>query len=738
MLALPMRKTLLLTLLALTPLVASPQSPIPPRAEEMAQDLRTVASFYPRLEGSAGERKAIAFITERLTARRIAFRSFDFGESDFQHSFSTCLRVDIPGTRKDTLVVAVPLDNPPGAGPGEDGSPGIILALALLEGLRDSTPPLSVTVLFLGAEFGATADYPMGSTLFLRDFRPEYRTAVLYLNLRAVPQRLVVRGGGTGIVSPYWLMERTLGALGRARLPSVLRAGEYQVFRMGLAGERTIIEPYLQAGYPSVSLEGEYPAGGPADPEAWLFSAYLFFTEFLHASTEGIPESWDRHYLLFPVGDGSLIVPEMTYVIILVAGLAGALLYSLAFRRGLRKYLRTLLRNSLSIAPIYALPFLFLLAGTLAVEAVLRLRAFPALWSYTPLAFLALKLAVPLLLFAASYPLIRRLPFSRNGSFYSAASLFFLIADILVVAAFNVSFTPSFVWALAFVLLATLVPNRWAKLALFLPSAFLGVNALLEIFLMPALPFCRVILLSRVRGNLLEAGFVLPFILFAVRLGLLFRGRGVLKRRGRTVLAVVLFAAGAAVSAGWLMRFTPFGPGRPQPLVVTQSIDGDSGENGITFDSPAPVGDLTVTEGGRAIVLRRAGTAGSLALAAAEVPIRLTASSEEVLNKRNVVLSISTGTSPRVMEARLTSAEDFILLDSSFPAIRESGREYRLLIGAFPPDPLPVQLTLPVGMSFTFTLTVESDAPLIGVEVGAGSARLQTRVRMVKSILLRT
>ena len=60
-----------------------------------------------------------------------------------------------------------------------------------------------------------------------------------------------------GIVSPYWLMNRTVDALRAAAIPYQLRGNESQVFRISFASEKTIIEPYLKAGYPSVELEGQ-------------------------------------------------------------------------------------------------------------------------------------------------------------------------------------------------------------------------------------------------------------------------------------------------------------------------------------------------------------------------------------------------------------------------------------------------------------------------------------------------
>ena len=100
---------------------------------------------------------------------------------------------------RDTLILAVALNHPPETSNTLEGSINIALALSILEQLKTSKPPISVKVLFLGAEFGDDPDYPMGSKLFLRDFYPEHHVMVLYLNLKTIPKRLYIRAGGRGI-----------------------------------------------------------------------------------------------------------------------------------------------------------------------------------------------------------------------------------------------------------------------------------------------------------------------------------------------------------------------------------------------------------------------------------------------------------------------------------------------------------------------------------------------------------
>ncbi len=734
-----MRILALLTLLAVLPVPAGGTSPL-----AVADTLPEVARLSPRPEGSTAEKDLLALITERLLAIGVTPTPFDFSSADFAHSFSSCLRVDLPGASRDTLILAVPLDTPAGALAGADGSVNVALALDLISRTHGTTPPLSLTVLFLGAELGDAPEYPLGSTLFLRDFRPDYRAAVLYLDLRDGSSPVVLKTGGRGIVSPSWLVERCVQALRDAGIPFVLSGEEAQLSRMGATDERTLIEPYLDAGYPAIGLQSASAVPPTGGSEAGPGEALTRFLErFVAAGSAGVPEGWDRHYLLLQVGGMSLVLGEQAYVTILLAVLAGAFLYALLFVGRLRKYLRTLARNSLVLLPLALLSFLFLAAGTYALQAILLVRGFPRAWTYDPLAFLGLKTCVALFLYALLYNVFRRFPVPRNGSFYSAAALLFLLVDIVVVAAFNVSFTWYFLWAFVFVFFSALVPNRWAKALLFLPAPFWGLRGILVVFSAPELPFCRFLLLSPLWGNLLVAGACLPFVLVVLRLGMIFPGHGILRRRRRElVLAALLLAAGAALAVR-LLTFSPFSPVEPQPVAATQTIEvnteGATTSTTLTLESPAPLGPLEVTDPAGSVAVPARSTAASLSLPKAPSPIGFLVDSRPVLQQRNVTLRLSMPASPQVLSATLTSDDDFILIDSSFPPVRESPREYRLLIGAFPPNPVTLELSLPTGGVYLLTLTLEFDEPLIGVSVASRpDVRVTTLVRVVQRLEVRT
>jgi hypothetical protein len=113
--------------------------------------------------------------------------------------------------------------------------------------------------------------------------------------------------------------------------------------------------------------------------------------------------------------------------------------------------------------------------------------------------------------------------------------------------------------------------------------------------------------------------------------------------------------------------------------------------------------------------------------------------SRQFLQQRNITLRLSMPRSPRSLAVSLTSDDDFILIDSSFPSVRESPREYRLLVGAFAPNPVPLELSLPTGGVFLLTLTMEFDEPLIGISLSARPDLVVTpRVRVVQRLEIRT
>ncbi|MBN1837159.1 MAG: hypothetical protein JW820_14985 [Spirochaetales bacterium] len=733
------------------------QSPLPPDARGILADRDRIRALHPRIEGSASELQLLELVEARLADLRVPYSRFGFRESDLTHSFSTCLEANLPGLLPDTLVLVAPLNHPPEASPEQDGSINTALALAILERYSREPPPLSLKVLFLGAEYGGDPildspeaeaaesdageedDYPKGSRLFLRDFYPEHRAMVLYLNLERIPSRLQLRAGGRGIESPYWLIDRLTTSLNATDIFFLVRGNENQIFRVGLTSERTIIEPYLDAGYPAASLEGEYAALSPLEQENWVFAFNLFFASFLEGFRDGIPETWDHHYLFFQARGFYLSISEKTYVIILIAVLAGILLYGLIFTRRLRKYLRVLLRSFWALPTMLAFIFVLLFLASWAIEAVLALRNMPSLWEELPLLFLAFKITLPLLVLFILLNFLHRLPIPRRGSFYSAAALLFLLVDIIVLAIINISFTYYFLWAFAFALLFSAASNRVLKVLLFLAAPYWIVKTVFELFTLPRLEFCQVLLLSKVSGNLLIAVVLLPFVLMFIRLRLIFPPLHIVTDRARRNATAALFVVVTGGLLSVFFLYSPYAGGRPQPVTAHYRIDADSGENRLDLSSPAPLGSVRVRNAQESTVVSTQARRIEIPLPATEELLETRTSSVGFLDRKNVSLTLLPAGRPYRVYLRISSADEFTLFDANFPYLRgPAGTQYEILIGANPPVPLPVELTVPRDRDFRVEIRMDYLTPPTAYAVSGENIDVRSRLTYRRVLAVRT
>jgi hypothetical protein len=715
------------------------QSDLPPDSRAILDDYETIRAMYPRLEGSDGERQLLKFIEQRLEFLRIPYSRLDFSESDKNHSFSSCLVADVRGAREDTLILAVPINHTPEIQNEFDGSINVALALGIIEHISRRIPPISVKILFLGAEYGQTADYPMGSRLFLRDFFPDYRVMCLYLNFKRIPSRLYLRGGARGIEAPYWLLDRSTNALEETDLFFLIRGNENQIFRIGLTSERTIIEPYLLADYPAVSFEGEYAPLEPLQRENWVFSFNLFMTEFLRAFSSGIPETWDRHYLFFQARGFYFSISEKMYLIILLVVLGGILIYGLVFTRRLRKYLRILAHNIWALPLFFLFIFSLLFLSTWLIEGILRARNMISLWEELPLLFLLFKLAVPLAMLFILLSVVKRLPIPRRGSFYSAGALLFLLLDIVVLAVINISFTYYFLWAFAFALLFSAVAYRPLKVLLFLVAPYWIVKTVVELFTLPRLEFCRILLLSKIGGNLLLTVILIPFILMFIRLKFIFPPARITSDKLRSRLTAGVFAL---ILAGLLTTFfvySPYREQRPQPINAVYVVDQVRDDHYLELSSPAPLRNVSALEGSSTISIDTRSRLYRLPLVDQGEYLDTRISSVGFLDRKNVSLSLDPWSEPYRVSLNLSSDEEFVLFDANFPYTRTpGGKKYTILIGVNPPLPLKVELTVPRNRTFTVEVTLEYLRPPEGYSLTGEYVSFSNRLRFRKNLELKT
>lgn len=737
-------------LLALTQTLDAQQSP---RSADVARDaafekdVEYLSALTPRAPGSTAELHAAEYIQRRLSAMGLSPQLRFLNDL-----LSATVEAVVPGALPDSLLVVVPLA-PPAPSPGDSSAawrrlveptvsgiaPAVALGFARNLAGASQPPPITVRFLFLGAEHGA-AD--AGSRRFLQEFQPAAPVAVLYLDLDGIPSHLVPYAGGAGIESPPWLIHRVVTALQAAGAPLQLTpANTIHLVRLGLT-PRSLLAPFHQAGLPGLRLAGQYRPFDDSERLLWPDRMQDFLALLLASFADGVPDDWGRHYLLFNRPRFPLIVTEPDYMLALILVLGLAITYLFAVSSRLRFFLAPLWRNLWRIPLLAAVTFAAISAGTVAVKLLPVLRGTPTLWQEAPLLFMAMKVAVALLTAALLryvagarwFPQPRRQPVAR---FDWAAAVVLLFALCAGAAAFNIALAFPLVWALLCALLATTSDNPWIRLFWILPAPLWIVAPVRGLLTLPALPFVELVLFASPVVDLLAAAAVLPF-------WLLWRGavRG-LRRNGRrrpghgrrvalhawtATLAVAVAAAGAH---GLTMNL--YGEGK-QPLAATASIDLDTGRSNLHLSSPGPIGAVTVNMAGDERTVATREHMFTVPMATATGLMTFTERSETYRDRHSVTLDLAPLGQPRELRLTLESDDAFALLGASHRFWKLDQGRYRLLVGPGPPNPLPVQLTVPRDLKLVLRFDWVYDQPPVPLTVQGEDRMVVTSARVTGSI----
>ena len=723
----------------------------------LARDAETITALGARVDGSAAESATVDYLIGELAELGLTPRRHTFSEADFAHSFSSIVDVTIAGVRPDVLVVAVPLAAARAAGFGSstaletDATPaGLALALAFARdvALAERPPPVSVRFVFLGAERGDPVHgYPLGSRLFLHLFQPTAPVAVVYLDLDRPAARLVIKTGGSSGAAAPWLIERTAAALNAGGQRFRITPHITQLVRLGLVRE-PLLEPFLQAGYPALRLAGQ---GAPRDDAAgyrWLDRMHGFFPQFLAGFGQGIPETWERHYLLFQGLGSFLIVPEPAYLIGLIIVLSIAVSYAFVVPHRFVRYLWLVRTDGWRIVLIAALTFGALSGGTAILKLLLEVRGIPTLWEVAPVLLLTLKGAIALLLVCAliRLPWWRRFPvlgFAPVGGFYGAAAILVLILELMASAGINITLTFYFAWAFGCALLASLARNRWVKLIWIALAPYWIARAVGGLVLLPVLPFVQTVLLSTVNGDLVSTVVLLPFVLLVMRA---VHGFVDHRRDPRAAYRYPLWLIGAisglalvAVGSGSaILTINPYGPGREQPLSARTVIDQDTRSGALTLSSPAPIGWVEVTFAGTGRSLNTRERALTMPLEPVSDLVRFEEWSTGALGGRSIAITFMPEGTPNAILLTLDSSDRFDLLEANYPFRRRGAGSYEILVGARPPNPLAIELTVPHDLMLALHYAVDYDRSPLELTIESPRKEITSSLRVAGSIAIST
>jgi hypothetical protein len=678
---------------------------------DILNDLTYFNSLYPRLEGAKGENTAFFHIESVLEDNRIDYSRNPLTKLRHAHSFSSSLMVEISGEKQDTLNIVVPVDHPRDSRPEADGAINIALGLALAKEFYHRELPIGLRILFLGAEFSGEENLQLGAENFLSDFFPEEPQTFLYLDLQGIPDEILVQTGGEGIVAPYWYVTRTISSLEASGLSYRFQNNENQIHRLGMWHSPTRINPFLQAGYPGITLRGE------AAPEAkntvrWITSFFSFFFMFLDENSKGFVEEWDRHYLYYTIFGVPVSIGEGVYISFLLGVLILPLGYPFFRTRRFLRYMRTIRRNLWAIPVLLSLIFLFLLIGTYALKGLLVVRDFPTIWRYTPFTAFLIKNGVAMVLFFLFFGLLRRLPFSHSSSFYTSSALLFFMISIAILTSLDISMTVPLLWAFGFSFLFSIVPSRLMKTLMLVLSIVPAVLVFYNVLSEQAVTVIEYLLLSPLWGNLFLSLLILPYLLMLIRLDFLFRHPSMNTQKRILINAGIIALSISFISFLYVLGFDPYSGPRSQPVLVEEKISADSMLRKTTVSSPAPVGSLLLfdEDGSQDLVFnaRQAVFESSYNTPLITTSIHL----ERFLDRDRFMISLTSKNPPDSLDISFHGTEEFLIYDIQYPyTLSEDGTRARIHIGRNPPIPLELDTIFLAGTVQTMRIRALFSGP---------------------------
>jgi len=716
------------------PLFSAPS----PSSYHILQDMHTFSTNYPRQENSEAEENTFTYIEETLSALQIPMSRIELDSFDSFHSFSSILTADFEGSSEGEVYLIFPVNHPQNADREESGAAGLTLALTLCRSFSAVPPAKNVHILFMGAEIGRGRNQQLGSRAFLEDYFSTTPEIFLYIDLRRLPDQLDFRPYGTGIVSPAWLVKHAAGVLLEHRIPYSFSSLDFNIHQLGFNSRGTRLDPYFDREIPSLYLGSEIPAYADYSrdaPPLQIEGLQTFLIDFINSLPNQLPREWDRHYLFFKWENRTLIVSELSYVLILLFLFAAVLLYPFFQQKRFYRYLRSIRHNSWVLPIIFLLMFLYLLISTFVLEGISAYRNNPLLWQQEPLLMLVLKISFAVFLFSLSHRLTAAFHLGRlRGSFYSASGLFFLLINVMVLTSYNLSLTMygALIFFLGF--LFTVVRHRLLKSFYLFLSIILLLVLLVQTFRTGSSGVMYGVLLSHVQGNLIISFHLLPYMLFLLRLNVLFHHP---RQRVRKRISFAFDLIFGILSTALILHFTLF---YQLPQEVTdrlrfeEVLDSPKGTHQISISGSEIRESLDFEVWGNKTIQVEEGLGednfARIVLPLQEEILIPRVSSEKFLGRATYTLVLDAPSPPEKIEIGFQSSSKINLYDSDYPhMIAENRESVRFLIGRYPDYPFRMSFTIPRELAGTLNIRTEYYSPPYDFDARPGKYQIDYTFR---------
>ncbi|MCK7470894.1 MAG: hypothetical protein MZU95_08985 [Desulfomicrobium escambiense] len=364
--------------------------------------------------------------------------------------------------------------------------------------------------------------------------------------------------GGTGSLSPYWLLEAAVRAVRALGLRDEVNANRSMIQRLGLTDGRTPLDPWFREDIPALTLR--MGAGPDSDSGSQRAGAVTLMETLVRSLENGIPDRWDRQYVLFEALGIRLAIRETLYVAIILSLYAAlGLLFvmdSLRRRDILAEELGRIHQGAAALVVVFAAMYFCVLVSGAFQSLALRTAGSPDFWKVHPVAFSALRIGQLLTLFIALASLGARIGLlPRKAGFFRGSAIFVLGADVLLVSSIRLSLSLVFLWAFIAAMLgrrlSRTTKSSWPS-ALSLPAVLAPLAVLAgELVGSPELAVFELFLRPGIVGAAYLGFLALPFLLLIVGLGEGLFGAGFYKARTSLISSLSFLALTAAGGCGF-------------------------------------------------------------------------------------------------------------------------------------------------------------------------------------------
>lgn len=673
----------------------------------------------PRVEGSTGERQAIAFIIDELKRMGIEYQTEGFSHYTENFSNSRNIYAYITGTTDKTIVLAAALNR--------TASYSISLLLSIIEQYRLSQPDINLVFAFLGADYWQEQYIGIGSQLLSESLSSVVTDLLLYVNIDHDPEVLEI---DIGTVDQFTrrdkielIIDAAEGAKQQIDIPAFWRTtsggGDVGLRSANAAAYSTPTDFFLQAGMQALTISAADSQRG--DQPYTVIDVIGRFISLLPDSDLAT----DRNYLLLPLGGAFYVIGEQTIVYTLIILIALMLCAGYYSKGSLRKQYaplvkRYLLLFILSIGALFSAVY----SSQFVIESIFSLFPIINLWQYSSFLVVTLKIVVSISLYLAFSAMINRIHTTPISKTYSAFALI-LGATSQLVALVNLFLAIATAWLFLGTLCFVLAKEARYKaiifrIALIVPACYLALY-----FISTPVDLHRTIIFSNVTHSFSLTIIILPYFFMYLRL----RALGARVIKNTTAYAIITMYA--AVVIGFFMLYDPFIATVPHDIKIVERIDQERMSHTVQYQSNIDKDTNTSiqfdTAGQYAVVTPR--TTERIV----EFPYQPVYDIEhlsEVLDGYDFhLLTINGKIGVQAMSITITSPQPLTIVETNTPYTSLTENTIQFHTGRSPTLPLGISFFIPNSSSYPLTaeITAVPNTPLVHTEVRVRTDRRTDR-----------